>query len=544
MSSFRTQIQTGLDALQDWQVRATNALLIVLALVTTPAFAATVVEAIRYPERSTALPVFGALYVLLLLLAFLRRIPYRIRVYGLMALGYAIAILALVRGGLIGDGRLYLLLLPLVALVLTDARVGVSAGAFSLVVHLAFVLFAHLGWLSRWVVVRENPLAVWDWVNATVVFVMLLLGTLVLVGFFNRVTLRALQSTQQSAQELARAYALLESQAREQERRANWLEVATQIAREASRFLEPDILLSHAAQEMVHRLNLEGVLFYMASPQGDLVAQAMAERGSSYEGATPPGPSPLVLEAFRRGTFQAGWIGSVYEVSIPLRVQERMLGVMTIWFPTEIRQDGPEAMVLGLIADQLAVVLENARLFSETQASLRELQALYRRYTTQAWEQFARMAPESVRLWTGPEEVPEGVWRGLFEQARASGSAVTGQEDSRYLLAVPVKLRGVAIGVLGFHREQEAGPWRAEEVAMAETVAERLALAVENARLLEEAQRRAARERLISEITARIRSSLDPDTVLKTTVRELGRALRARWAAVEVTGPSKEPSQP
>lgn len=543
MSSFRTQIQAGLDALQDWQVRATNALLIVLALVTTPAFAATVVEAIRYPERSTALPVFGTLYVLLLLLAFLRRIPYRIRVYGLMALGYAIAILALVRGGLIGDGRLYLLLLPLVALVLTDARVGVSAGAFSLVVHLAFVLFAHLGWLSRWVVVRENPLAVWDWVNATVVFVMLLLGTLVLVGFFNRVTLRALQSTQQSAQELARAYALLESQAREQERRANWLEVATQIAREASRFLEPDILLSHAAQEMVHRLNLEGVLFYMASPQGDLVAQAMAERGSSYEGATPPGPSPLVLEAFRRGTFQAGWIGSVYEVSIPLRVQERMLGIMTIWFPTEIRQDGPEAMVLGLIADQLAVVLENARLFSETQASLRELQALYRRYTTQAWEQFARMAPESVRLWTGPEEVPEGVWRGLFEQARASGSAVTGQEDSRYLLAVPVKLRGVAIGVLGFHREQEAGPWRAEEVAMAETVAERLALAVENARLLEEAQRRAARERLISEITARIRSSLDPDTVLKTTVRELGRALRARWAAVEVTGPSKEPSQ-
>ncbi|MCS7179617.1 MAG: hypothetical protein N0A03_10200, partial [Anaerolineae bacterium] len=59
----------------------------------------------------------------------------------------------------------------------------------------------------------------------------------------------------------------------------------------------------------------------------------------------------------------------------------------------------------------------------------------------------------------------------------------------------------------------------------------------------EEAQRRAARERLAAEIMSRIRASLDPDTVLKTTVRELGRALRARWAAVEVTGPSEESSQ-
>ncbi len=85
-----------------------------------------------------------------------------------------------------------------------------------------------------------------------------------------------------------------------------------------------------------------------------------------------------------------------------------------------------------------------------------------------------------------------------------------GEEDSRYLLAVPVKLRGVAIGVLGFHREQAAGRWRPEEIAAAETVAERLALAVENARLLEEAQRRARRERLAAEITARIRASLGP----------------------------------
>ncbi|MCS7282263.1 MAG: GAF domain-containing protein [Anaerolineae bacterium] len=526
---------SGLEALQAWQARALNVLLGVLALVATPALIAAVAEAFRYPERRAALSVFGALYVFLLLLALFRRIPHRIRLYGLLILGYVLAITALLRGGLVGDGRLYLVVLPIFALIFADLRLGLWAGAFSLLIHLVFALFAALGWLSQWVVVKENPTAPTDWIYATVVFLMMLAGLLVLVGFFNRVTLRTLRSTQRSAQELAKAYSLLEGQAREQERRARWLEVATLVIREASRFLDPDASLSHSADEMVRRLNLEGVIFYLATPQGELVAHAIAEGHPEPGGIAPPGPSPMAREAFRSGTLQMGWIGSLYEVSIPLRVQERTLGVMAVWFPTEVRQEGPEVVVLELVADQLSIILENARVFSETQASLRELQDLYRRYTAEAWERFARIAPESVRLWTGPEEVPEGVWQGLFEQARALGSAVTGQEDSRYLLAVPVKLRGVTIGVLGFHRDQEAGPWRAEEIVTAQMVAERLALSIENARLLEEAQRRAARERLAAEIMSRIRASLDPDTVLKTTVRELGRALRARWAAVEVT---------
>ncbi len=532
-----TRQQSEMTELQAWQVRALNALLGALALVATPAVIATVTEAIRYPERGALTPVFGVLYLLLLLLAFLRRLSHRVRLAGLLALGYGVAGVALARGGLIGDGRLFLLVLPLLAMALSDLRMGLIASAVSLGVHLVFALLAHMGWLSRWIVVWENPMAIMDWLNATATFVMLLAGLLVLVGFSNRATFQALRSARQSAQEAMRAYDLLEGQTREVERRARWLEVATRIARESGALTEPDLLLSRAAEEMVQRLDVEEVIFYIASPRGELAAQAMAERRLAGREKVPLGISVFVREAFQEGRIRSGWVGGLYEVAVPLRIQERGLGVMAVRFPTEVRSEGPEVVVLELVADQLAVALENARLFVETQTSLRELEALYRRYTTRAWERFVREAPESARLWTGSEEVPEGVWRGLFENARASGSAVTGQENSRYLLAVPVKLRGVTIGVLGFHRDQESGPWRAEEVRIAEMVAERLALAVENARLLEEAQRRAAREHLAAEITARIRASLNPDTVLKTTVRELGRALQASWVAVEVTGP-------
>ena len=75
---------------------------------------------------------------------------------------------------------------------------------------------------------------------------------------------------------------------------------------------------------------------------------------------------------------------------------------------------------------------------------------------------------------------------------------------------------------------------------MAETIAEQTALTIENLRLLEETQRRAAQERLVSEIAGQVRASLNPDTVLKTTIRELGRALGAEVASIEIMPPPQE----
>jgi GAF domain-containing protein len=111
---------------------------------------------------------------------------------------------------------------------------------------------------------------------------------------------------------------------------------------------------------------------------------------------------------------------------------------------------------------------------------------------------------------------------------------------SQTALAVPLKLRGQIIGTMTLHETRQQRPWTAEEIALAETVAEQVALTVENLRLMDEAQRRAAREQLVSEISGQVRASLDPDTILKTTVRELGRVLGAQMTAVEVAGPRRD----
>lgn len=67
--------------------------------------------------------------------------------------------------------------------------------------------------------------------------------------------------------------------------------------------------------------------------------------------------------------------------------------------------------------------------------------------------------------------------------------------------------------------------WNQDEINLAQAISDRLALALENARLLQESQRRAAKEQKIGEMTAKIGASINMRNVLQTAVEELGSAL-------------------
>jgi len=103
-------------------------------------------------------------------------------------------------------------------------------------------------------------------------------------------------------------------------------------------------------------------------------------------------------------------------------------------------------------------------------------------------------------------------------------------------LVVPVALRDQVFGALGLQEGETGRQWTDDEVALIEAVATQMALAIENARLLEGTRRRAERERLTSDITAQVRASTDVDTILRTAIRELGQALRASDGAIRLGG--------
>lgn len=235
------------------------------------------------------------------------------------------------------------------------------------------------------------------------------------------------------------------------------------------------------------------------------------------------------------------------EIGIPLKVRGEIIGALDAQStqPSAFSQDDVE--MLTILADQVAIAIDNARLFSETRRTLTELQVSQRDYLQTEWEQLAverqqlgfryqqgTMTPLSGDL----EHLEADLWRNLeaqgfvVQQGGDQGSTQPARGNSNLL--VPIKLRGLVIGVIDLHETDPDRIWSEEEISLVSAIAEQVGLALENARLIEETRRRAEREHLVSSITTRLRESNDPQVILQTAAAELRQALRARAAQVIV----------
>jgi GAF domain-containing protein len=106
---------------------------------------------------------------------------------------------------------------------------------------------------------------------------------------------------------------------------------------------------------------------------------------------------------------------------------------------------------------------------------------------------------------------------------------------------VPIKIHGdVVIGVLETNKPSESGPWLTQEIAIMESISEQLGIALENARLFDETQRLAFRERIAADVSGKVWSSSDIETILQTTVQELSRALNASQGRIRLRFPEGE----
>jgi GAF domain-containing protein len=264
----------------------------------------------------------------------------------------------------------------------------------------------------------------------------------------------------------------------------------------------------------------------------------------------PEGVGDYVEEAglstgpFSPGRVSASWLG------VPMQIRDQVLGTMVVLsYATPRAYDIYSMELLSAVANQTALALENARLLERTQGALAEVQATHRSYLRQAWQQHLRqreMLDRSSFLYDGLEpEHPEVVaatpdlWRPEIERAVEAGGAVAVQGDDggkeRAALAVPITLRGQTLGVVGVEEPAGDRHWTEDEIALLESVSEQLGQALESARLFADTQRGAERERLIGEITAKIRASTDMKAILETTAAELGQVLGTSRAFVRLT---------
>jgi GAF domain-containing protein len=118
-------------------------------------------------------------------------------------------------------------------------------------------------------------------------------------------------------------------------------------------------------------------------------------------------------------------------------------------------------------------------------------------------------------------------------RAKELGARVLGKPAKSWL-GVPLLVAGDVIGAMVVQDLEHELRFDEDDQRMLSTLASQVAVAIRNTRLLESTHNQAERERLLYQISSKIRAASDMQTILETTATELRIALNARRAEIKI----------
>jgi len=349
-----------------------------------------------------------------------------------------------------------------------------------------------------------------------------------------RETNRALEDTRQTLEDrVAQRTADLE-------KRSWQLEMAAEVVRDAVGFRDLDALLTATVQRISRQFGYYHAGIFLIDESGDYAVleaasseggRRMLERGHRLRQETG-----LVGSVMRRGrpriAFDVGedamWFNNPdlpetrSELALPLRVRGELVGVLDVQSTEPSAFDEEDIAVLETMTEQLALAIDNVRLYEESERALEELERVYGEQSRETWEQ--RLAERPMAFaYTGVDVQPVPL--------DAVGTPASA--DGRCLHA-DISFGGQVLASLELEREEGRAHWTSEERELVQAVADQASLALENARLFEETRALAHHEQQVSDISARLRSQLEIEAVLEQALRDLGQALGAERAVARL----------
>ena len=221
------------------------------------------------------------------------------------------------------------------------------------------------------------------------------------------------------------------------------------------------------------------------------------------------------------------------EIALPLRVGEQIIGALDVQSTESNAFNQEDINILSTLADQVSIAIQNARQYEETRKALAESNSLSKQFIQTGWSLFTRTNKlEGIRH-TGAKSTLLYKKSGKGKETGDSDRVQLKAKGRGAVLSLPVKLRGEVIGSVDV-RSPENRQWDQDELDIVTAIIERSAIAMENARLLADSQKLAAKERTIGEISAKISAQSEVDELLKTATQELGRTLPGMEIAIQL----------
>ncbi len=323
------------------------------------------------------------------------------------------------------------------------------------------------------------------------------------------------------------------------QRRQGQLELAAELARLTGSTRDLDELLSVAVRHLFETLQLDFVGIYLLD---DFQSWAVLRAGSGAAGsalltqgyqikldtdsplsraANQGEPLLLVDGKFRGSLFVQPLLPAMAQAIVaPLVTRGQSLGFLTLHSQDRDKFTSQDLTVLSIIADNLGHAIENAQLFAQAQSNLQELERAQRGFVRESWADES-LTKKIVYSQTADKFDLETVQAQSVLSESGNGSAPDGA------LSVPITLRGQVIGTVDLIDVTQARNWSESDKALASSVVEQMALAVENARLFEQSRQRAQELTAINEITNVISQQLHIDRLLAEVHAQVERVMPA-----------------
>ncbi len=488
-------------------------------------------EGIPQKEWGDLLVYFIA-FLVIVLLTFVNKIPYKVRAYGFFIIAYIIGFIVTVENGIAGNGRVWLIGISVLAAIL----LGINSGITALLLSASSLLI--IGFLMNQGIIAvpsidsmPNSSIFLDWVNSIVVLFLLgitLVGAIaVLIRHFNE----SMQKQRSMTESYLKDREVLDYQTNELDKRLKQIRTVGEISRTMGSVLDPTILFQKYVDMVQSCFDLYFAGVFLVDDQGESVAlragtgevgQKMAEDGfklvfddNSNIGWTIKNRRPRIeadMESSPRRLTYPLFPMAHSEINLPLIGGDRAYGALTLLSEKFNAFDDNDVTVLRGVADSLGITYQNARLFQQQEKNLQEISSLNRQYTVEAWAKAKRV--------------------GGIDQYVFDNNGYRGQIDQLASMTFPLSLREQVVGFITL--EMDKPSLSLEELAFVEQVTTQAALAMENVRLLEETQRRAGQDRQVADVVQKARASTDPDTILRVTLSEISHMLNASEGVLEL----------
>jgi GAF domain-containing protein/HAMP domain-containing protein len=335
------------------------------------------------------------------------------------------------------------------------------------------------------------------------------------------------------------------------------LRVAAEIARDAASARDLNELLARAADLIISRFNFYhiGIFLLDNSKEFAVLVSSPTEAGRK-----------MIENSHRLRVGEVGIVGHVSatgeprialdtgadisffnnpylpntrsEMALPLKVENNIIGVLDVQSEQPQAFNEDDIAIMQVMADQLATAIERTRLLQEVERNFKELENAYGQFTRDNWRKVIEGTAtgslgyrfDNVRL-ERITELPGKAGDALMTGTMVNSNGQVSGTEREHSVAIPIKLRGQTIGIVSLKLKEG---YDHNTIAIIESAAERLASAMESARLYEEARLRADREQSISRVTTAISASTGYEQILQTTVREIGSILGDTEVGIQI----------